>query len=224
MKRISNSSLAMNTHAFALSAILLFLPGVVLGHAGEKHEDKGVSVDTASAEENGPPLPIDVGGPFSLTDHNGQSVSNETYLDKHMLVFFGYSNCQVMCSISLDRIGGALELLENENPDVLETLVPLIVTVDPKNDTPAVLKASLMQYHSALIGLTGEPDELDQIYTAYKQSPLRLDIQMNEKDVVTHSSYFYLMGPAGELQTFFPPILDSESMAGILKKYIQLPN
>lgn len=219
----------MNTPTVAITALLTLISGVliptaVLGHDGEKHVDKGVSVDTAVTESKDPPLPIDVGGPFSLTDHNGNRITNETYSGKHMLVFFGYTNCQVMCSISLNRIGGALSLLEQENASVLSKLAPLVVTVDPDNDTPDQLKASLSKYHSALIGLTGSSDDLAQIYTAYKQAPSVLDTQMNGKDVVTHSSYFYLMDPKGKLQTFFPPILNSESMAGILKKYIQLPN
>ena len=214
----------MKAPTFALAALLVLIPSVVLGHSGEKHEDKGVSVDSTGAVKKDSPLPINVGGPFSLTDHNGNTVTNETYLGKHALIFFGYTNCQVMCSISLDKIGGALRLLEKENASVLENLAPLIVTVDPENDSPATLKVSLKKYHSALVGLTGSHDDLNKIYKAYKQSPSLLDIQMNDKDVVTHSSYFYLMGPDGELQTFFPPILNSESMAGILKKYIQQSN
>jgi len=43
---------------------------------------------------------------------------------------------------------------------------------------------------------------------------------LNDKDIVSHASYFHLMGPDGELQTLFPPILNAESMASILKKYI----
>ncbi|MBX2886946.1 MAG: SCO family protein [Granulosicoccus sp.] len=199
---------------------LLLVPGFVWGHAGETHEDKGVSVDSTAVPTNNAPLPIEVGGPFSLIDHHGNNVTDQTFIGKHMLVFFGYTDCQIMCSISLDRIGGALALLQDENTGLLDKLAPLVVTVDPHNDTPDKLKNSLAKYHSALLGLTGTSENLDKIYQAYNQSPSVIDGKLNEKDVVTHTSYFYLMGPDGELQTFFPPILNAQSMASILKKYI----
>jgi len=203
-----------------IMTLLFALPGIVLGHAGEKHDDQGIAVDNVSTEKTNSPLPIDVGGPFSLTDHHGNAVTDQTFAGKHMLVFFGYTNCQIMCSISLTRIGEALKILETENNDLLANLTPIIVTVDPQNDSPAQLKKSLAQYHSALLGLTGTPENLDQIYQAYNQSPVVLDETLNDKDIVSHASYFHLMGPDGELQTLFPPILNAESMAGILKKYI----
>lgn len=221
---MSTSNNTMTSTVSTLAILVAFIPVVVFGHAGEKHDDKGVSIESSVETSEISSLPVDVGGPFSLIDHNGKRVSNDTYLGKHALVFFGYTNCQVMCSISLERIGGALALLEKENADVLTNLAPLVVTVDPNNDYPAQLKSTLNKYHPALTGLTGTQDELNQMYAAYDQSPSKLDIQMNDKDVVTHTSYFYLMGPDGNLQTLFPPILNSESMASILKKYILRPN
>lgn len=199
----------------------MLLPCIVFGHAGEKHDKQGVAVDSTTLESTNPPLPINVGGPFFLIDHHGNAVTDQTYAGKHMLVFFGYTGCQIMCSISLTRIGGALEILQNENVATLENLVPLIVTVDPQNDTPDKLKESLSQYHPALLGLTGTPENLDQIYQAYNQSPSALDETLNGKNVVTHTSYFYLLGPNGELKTFFPPILNAGSMASILMKHIR---
>lgn len=200
---------------------LLLSPKITFGHGEEKHEDNGVSVDQAAIEKENPPLPISVGGPFSLIDHNGNAVTDKSFAGKHMLVFFGYTDCQIMCSISLDRVGGALKILGSEQNNLLSNLVPLVVTVDPVNDTPAKLKKSLSQYHPSLLGLTGTPDNLDQMYKAYNQSPSVLETPLNDKNVVTHTSYFYLLGPDGRLETLFPPVLNAESMANILKKYIQ---
>lgn len=199
---------------------LMLIPEIVFGHGAENHNDQGVVVDSVSIEEPNPRLPIHVGGPFSLTDHHGNAVTEETYADKYMLVFFGYTDCQIMCSISLKRIGNALALLEEAERGILDKLAPLIITVDPNNDTPAKLKKSLAQFHPKLIGLTGSPENLSTMYRAYNQTPSVLDGKMNEKDVVAHTSYFHLLGPDGKFRTLFPPILNAESMAGILKKYI----
>lgn len=199
---------------------LVLIPCFVFGHAGENHEDPGIVVEDAALEKSDPVLPINVGGSFSLIDHNNNVVTDQSFAGKHMLVFFGYTNCQIMCSISLTRIGDALKLLESEKKDLLATLAPLVVTVDPQNDTPATLKESLASYHPGLLGLTGTPGNLEQMYEAYNQSPKVLEAPLNGEDVVSHSSYFYLMGPDGTLKTLFPPILNAESMANIIRKYI----
>ncbi len=193
---------------------------VVHAHDGENHDDSGVSVEVATTNNVLPAEIASIGGPFSLTNHLGQPVTDQTYAGKHMLVFFGYSNCQIMCSISLKRIADALTILENDIDKPLEKINPLVITVDPANDTPEVLKNSLAGYHAALIGLTGTLDELKPVYKAYKQKPSVLDFELAESAVVSHQSYFYLMGPDGKLQTFFPPVLNAESVATLIKRYV----
>jgi protein SCO1/2 len=204
-----------------LTIFLCLCPVIVLGHSAEMHNNPGIKLDSSTVDPSKSLPPIDVGGPFSLIDHHGKSVTEQSYAGKHLLVFFGYTNCQIMCPISLSRIGQALEMLATDDVDAYNNLVPMIVTVDPANDTPAQLKKSLASYHHSLIGHTGSATQLKQMYQAYKQSPALIDGQLNEKDIVNHTSFFYLMGAEGELKTLFPPILNPESMAGILKSYIR---
>ncbi len=202
---------------FVLFIVSSFL---AYAHNGEKHEDQGVTVDPGKVV-NAPvsPLPVNLGGPFELIDHFGETVTDQSYAGEFMLVFFGYTDCQVMCSISLTRIGSTLSLLQ-EKPDLFDKLNPLVVTVDPENDTPAVLRTGLDKYHPALIGLTGSSEQLSSMYQAYKQKPMPLEEKMGDSQIISHSSYFYLMGPDGGLKTFFPPILNPESMVAILEKYL----
>lgn len=193
-------------------------------HDGVDHGD-GVELEAAHANVPFKPasLPPDIatlGGPFALTDHHGTEVTDQTYAGGHMLVFFGYTNCQVMCSISLKRIGDALALLQDDPDVALDALNPLVITVDPANDTPAALKEGLAHYHPALTGLTGTLEQLTPVYEAYGQKPDVLEVQLGGTSVVQHSSYFFLMGPDGKLQTLFPPVLNAASMAAVLKKYL----
>jgi len=227
---MTNPTLLIRSHCktevISIIAALLFIPGLLFAHGDEVHNDPGVSVnadesEAASLAVQGLPENIsNIGGPFSLINHSGQSVSEETYAGKHMLVFFGYSNCQVMCSISLRRIADALSILQADSDAPLEKFNPLVITVDPEHDTPERLRESLSTYHSALIGLTGSLEQLKPVYKAYGQKPSVLELALNGNPIVSHSSYFFLMGPDGKLQTFFPPILSPESMAALIKKYL----
>jgi protein SCO1/2 len=38
--------------------------------------------------------------------------------------------------------------------------------------------------------------------------------------VISHGSYIYLMGPDGALLSVLPPVLGSEAMADILRRYV----
>jgi len=205
-------------------ALALIAPSIVIAHGTESHDDAGITTPITDTQPNTQSaLPDDIaniGGPFALTNHLGKAVTEQTYAGKHMLVFFGYSNCQIMCSISLKRIGDALTLLEADTSAPLSKLNPLVITVDPKNDTPARLRESLASYHPALTGLTGTLEQLRPVYKAYKQKPSILDMELNDSAIVSHSSYFYLMDQNGKLQTLFPPVLSAESMATLIKKYL----
>jgi len=229
----------------AIFAVALATPASLFAHAGENH-DAGITIvadeladesadepgpiknaPVSSAENSSPQnnLPgniASIGGPFSLVNHLGESVTEQTYAGKHMLVFFGYSNCQIMCSISLKRIADALDILQSDADAPLSKLNPLVITVDPANDNPTRLRESLSTYHPALIGLTGTLDQLKPVYKAYGQKPSVLDMALSNNPVVSHTSYFYLMGPDGKLQTFFPPVLNSESMTRVIKKYLPI--
>ena len=215
----------------ALASIIgasLFAPNWAFAHAGENHDDDGITVsvddqeDIQNTENILPEELANIGGAFSLVNHLGEPVTDQTYAGKHMLVFFGYSNCQVMCPISFKRIADALTILEDDQNEPLTKLNTLVITVDPKNDSPAHLRESLASYHPAMTGLTGTLDQLKPVYKAYKQKPSILEETFNDKEIVTHTSYFYLMGPDGKLQTFFPPVLSSESMANVLKRYLPI--
>jgi len=210
----------------AILAIGLITPTSLLAHGEESHTDSTVSIKveqqgTTQAKPNALPENIaSIGGPFSLVNHLGQLVTDQTYAGKHMLVFFGYSNCQIMCSISLRRIADALAILQAESAMLLKKIHPLVITVDPESDTPSQLRRSLSSYHPALTGLTGTLEQLKPVYKAYGQKPSVLEMELNKNPIVSHSSYFYLMDQNGKLQTLFPPILSSESMAELIKRYL----
>lgn len=193
-------------------------PTVAWSHNDEHGNNASISVEASQPESANSieTFPLQVGGDFELTDHHGQLVTNETYKGQHMLVFFGYVNCENMCSITLDSIGQALTLLG----DSVNKLTPLIITVDPERDTPEVMKSALSKFHPNFIGLTGSPDKLQTAYQNYKQKPAVVGHDANNQPVISHSSYIYIMDKKGDFATLFPPILDPESMANIIRKHI----
>ncbi|WP_424946056.1 SCO family protein [Candidatus Spongiihabitans sp.] len=202
----------------AISRVMAVVTAAVLV-AAWSHDDRGVDdgiVVNQSELPGNADFPLKVGGDFELIDHHGKWVTNETYKGRHMLVFFGYVNCKNMCSISLSRIGKALELLG----DSVNKLTPLVITVDPERDTPAAMKSALTKFHPNFIGLTGKPQQLQAAYQNYKQRPRLVGNDPNNDPIISHSSYIYLMDRNGEFATLFPPALNPERMADIIRKHI----
>lgn len=178
--------------------------------------DSGTAI-TVNRSDSLTTFPLKIGDAhFKLIDHHGKQVTNESYKGRHLLVFFGYIGCKSMCSISLARIGKALTLLG----DSVNKLAPLVITVDPEHDTPEVMKAALHKFHPQLIGLTGKPDMLKVVYQNYKQNPIALANDENNNPIISHTSYIYLIDKNGQFATLFPPILNPQSMAKIIRKYI----
>jgi len=159
------------------------------------------STQTAAALPNAPLSADDLqsalfgtnlGGSFDLIDHFGEPKQLEDYAGRHVMVFFGYANCLAICSAALPLMADVIDLLGD---DAKSDLVPLMITVDPENDTPDFMRKKLAEYHPALIGMTGNP-------------------------IYNHGSFIYLLGPDGKVKTLVPPILEPQQMADIMKKYL----
>ena len=52
-----------------------------------------------------------LGGPFTLTDHTGRTVTDKTFLGKYILIYFGYTSCADVCPTDLSNMVGAMNLL-----------------------------------------------------------------------------------------------------------------
>ena len=91
-----------------------------------------------------------VGGPFELTDQDGNTVTDQTYQGKLKLIYFGFTFCPDACPTALGVMSAALDKLDV----AAERVVPILITVDPERDTPAGAEGLRLQLPSA----HGRPD------------------------------------------------------------------
>jgi len=133
---------------------------------------------------------------FLLTDHNGQSVSNETFFGSYLIVYFGYTHCPDICPTSLQTF---TEVLENLGDDADKIQVAFI-TVDTERDTPERMKEYVEHFDPRIVGLTGSETHIRAAASAYK---IRYDKIMTEETdyEVDHSSSAIFMGPNGRFLT-----------------------
>ena len=169
---------------------------------------------TAAAAET--PLPFDVGGPFTLTDHRGATRTQADPEGHPQLLFFGYANCPGICGTALPLMAAVTESLAAQGI----ALSPVMITVDPARDTPETMGAPLARHHPDLIGLTGDNAALAQAYAAFSVEHTLAYEDPEYGPVYAHGSMIYLMDAAGTVLTLFPPILDPARASEIALGYL----
>ena len=161
-----------------------------------------------------------VGGPFTLTDHTGKRVTDEDFRGKFLLLFFGYTNCPDVCPTALQIMAAALDKLGQN----AQRITPVLISVDPEHDTPAVLASYVQSFHPRLVGLTGSPAEIDAVTRAYRVYVKKVpDPKSTTGYSIDHSSIIYVMGPDGTYRAHFTHATTPDAMADRLAGLLQKP-
>lgn len=157
-----------------------------------------------------------VGGPFSLIDENGAAVTEKDVITGPTLVYFGYTYCPDICPTDVARNVEAVDILEAKG----KTVTPVLISVDPRRDTPAVLKEWTDYLHPRLIGLTGSPEQIAAAAKAYK-TVYRVPEDATGNDyLVDHMTQTYLMMPEAGFVEFFTREATAEQIAEVTACYI----
>ena len=165
-----------------------------------------------------PARAADIGGPFTLTDHHGNAVTEASYPGKYLLVFFGYTYCPEVCPTTLSTMADALDILGDDAVKVR----PLFVSVDPERDTPEQLAMYVRHFNPRLIGLTGTAEQVAaaaQVYRVYYRKVEEKGAAADEY-LMDHTAIAYLMGPDGAFKVHFSQNVDAETMARRIKEFL----
>ncbi len=158
-----------------------------------------------------------IGGPFTLVDGAGKTVTDRTFRGKYMLVYFGYTFCPDVCPTTLNDVAQAIDKLG----PAADKLQPLFITVDPARDTPDVVRQYAAAFSPKLTGLTGSAAQIATAakeyrvyYAPHKTGPGPNDYTMD------HSSILYVMDPTGRFAGVIRADEGADAMAADLKKYL----
>lgn len=141
-----------------------------------------------------------VGGSFTLTDHNGKAISSEDFSGQYKLIYFGFTSCPAICPTELQKITAVMKELPVQTAEKIQ---PLFITVDPERDTAEVLKNYVSLFHPRLIGLTGSQEEIDTVLAAYHVYASKVQEEGMSDYTMDHSSFIYLTDPDNKLITLY---------------------
>lgn len=153
-----------------------------------------------------PPYPA---ADFKLTNQAGQPFQLNSQHGKIILLFFGYSHCTDICPATLAEF----KQVRSQLGSMANQVDFIFITVDPANDTPAVLSAYLAKFDPAIIGLTGSQAQLTPVWQAYGVYQQNQTPSVSSNSSIDHSTYVYLIDRAGYMRETFN---FGDPIAGIL--------
>ncbi len=173
--------------------ILIFSLPIFLFGCSDQAAKSGKNVISGAAE---------IGGSYDLVNQINLPVTENNFLGKPQLIYFGFSYCPDICPTALQKMGAVQEKLD-PNGSLINYL---FISVDPERDTPDSLKAYVESggFPSGLKGLTGTEEQIERVKLAYKVYSQRVPLSNSEADyTVDHSDIIYLMDENGMFVDFF---------------------
>jgi cytochrome oxidase Cu insertion factor (SCO1/SenC/PrrC family) len=158
-----------------------------------------------------------IGGPFTLVDQNGRTVTNETLKGKPTLIYFGYTFCPDVCPTSLLLMETAVEKL---GPDAAKKVNLVFITIDPERDTQKLIKDYVSNFSPTFIGLTGTPEQVTAAARAYRVYYQKVPGKDGAPYLMDHSSIVYLLDRNGRFVTHFTHEAKAEAIAAGVERLL----
>ncbi|MES2685662.1 MAG: SCO family protein [Pseudomonadota bacterium] len=135
---------------------------------------------------------------FALADHNGQMRSIKDFAGKVVVVFFGFTQCPDVCPSSMAELAEIKKMLGADG----DRLQGLFVSLDPERDTPAVLKAYMVNFDPSFLALRPELDKLPQVAKDFKIFYKKVDGKTPGSYTLDHSAGSYVFDPQGRVRLY----------------------
>jgi protein SCO1/2 len=137
-----------------------------------------------------------IGAPFTLTDADGKAFNSAQALaGRPYAMFFGFTNCPDVCPNTL----GKLAKLRGELGQGDRAVDIVFVSVDPKRDTPAVVRDYVGLFGTPIIGLTGTEEQVAAVAKSHAIYQARIpNKEAPGGYTVDHGSQVLLFGKDGK--------------------------
>lgn len=138
-------------------------------------------------------LASSIGGPFTLTDETGATVTEASLKGHPSAMFFGYTYCPDVCPTTLTDMSQYLEELGTDG----DKLHVYFVTVDPERDTQAQMAEYLSAFDPRISGLTGTRAEIDAMIEEYRVYSRKVEGGDPAYYTMDHTASVYLLDAEG---------------------------
>lgn len=143
--------------------------------------------------------PPPAGGDFRLESNRG-AFTLSSLRGQVVLLFFGYVTCPDVCPTTLGTLQQAFDALSAAERRRVHVV---FVSVDPQRDKPALLDQYVGAFSLPAVGVTGTPDQIDQVAGRYGAQYRRVALRGGIADAyaIEHSAAVYLIDGGGQLRS-----------------------
>lgn len=183
-----------------------------------------VALFLAACSAPAAPPPLEgarIGGPFTLTDQNGATVTDRSFAGQYRVMYFGYAFCPDICPTDVANLARGVKAFAKANPAKAEKLKFIFVTVDPARDTPKAMKAFTGAFDPKMVGLTGSSAVIADVAKAYGVAYSIPPGQSKDNYIVDHSRQAYLMSPDNKPIALLPHDGTADEISAELAKWVQ---
>ncbi len=134
---------------------------------------------------------------FELIDQTGKAKKFSSLRGKTVLVFFGFANCPDICPTTMHE----LHLTSMSTRVAQSRLQVLMISVDGRRDTPAVLRSFLATQSHRFMAMTGQPAKLTAVAERFPAVFVLPPEAANASSYnVAHTGAVYLVDDQGRLR------------------------
>lgn len=140
---------------------------------------------------------------FEITQHTGDSFSNEDLVGKWTLAFVGYTFCPDICPVTLAELNSIYPTLQES---VKETPLQVwFLSVDPKRDTTERLNEYINYFNADFVAATGEHAQIFPLVRSMGMMYSISESTDNPNYLVDHSASVVVINPDGNIVGRFMP-------------------
>ena len=151
---------------------------------------------------------------FHLIDTQNKSFSKKNLNGHWTMMFFGFTNCAMVCPTTMAALAEMYKQLEKDLPaNQMPQIV--MVSVDPDRDTLERMKDYVTSFNPQFIGARADIAETialeKQLHIA--AAKMQVDGQGKNQYTMNHSAEILLFNPKGQLQAYLSFPHQAEQMA-----------
>ena len=135
---------------------------------------------------------------FKLTDHKNQPFTNDRFIDKWSVLFFGFTHCPDVCPTTMAALA---QVANNLKPQTLNKVQFIFVSVDPERDTIENLAKYVPFYHPDFIAITGHEQQL--LPFSLSLGAMYMKVPTAETYTMSHSGTIFIVDPKGRRYGIF---------------------
>lgn len=211
-----------NKLIFIILFVFFMAAGVIIYFGSVRNQGKVYSAQTVKVD--GTVLtPAKQITDFQLVDGNGNPFTKESLKGHWTMMFFGFTNCGVVCPTSMSALNRMYQNLQKQLPnDQLPQVV--MVSVDPERDTMEKMKKYVASFNPNFVGTTGKTPDILALTKQVHVVAIKIQAEGQDKNnySVDHSAEVLVFNPNAELQAYLSYPHHPEQMVKDYKSIIAI--